>query len=142
MFRRNPFSGSASSPKVKEKTLPFFSLCSMPRRGLSRSSRHLKNISLAKDLRQVLKPKNTGAWDATDIAKRRAKHNPFRYYLSRLFKSDDDLQCALYSTLYSKRFQRKISRITIQSRYDTVPYCARDMTCTCKSAPCWNGSGT
>ena len=107
MSRRNPSSRSASSPKVEEKVCISFSSCSTPRRGLSRSSRYLKPISLAKDLHQALKPKKIGTWDATDIAKRRVKHHPFRHCLSRFFMSDDNLQCALYRTLYSGRFQRK-----------------------------------
>ena len=37
--------------------------------------------------------------------------------------------CTLYSALYSGRFQRKILRITTQSRYDTVPCCVQDITC-------------
>ena len=57
MSRRNPSSRSASSPKVDEKVCIPFSSCSTPRKGLSRSSRHLKPIFLAKDLHQVLKPK-------------------------------------------------------------------------------------
>ena len=59
---KNPSSRRASSPKVEEKTLLFFSSCSMPRRGLCRSSQQLKPISLAKYLHQVLKPKNIGTW--------------------------------------------------------------------------------
>ena len=40
-------------------------------RGLSRSSRHLKPISLAEDLPQglALRPKKIGTWDSADIAK-------------------------------------------------------------------------
>ena len=57
MSRRNPSSRSVSSPNVGEKTLLFFSWCWMPRKGLYRSSRHLKPISFAKNLHQVLKPK-------------------------------------------------------------------------------------
>ena len=56
MSRRNPSSRSASSPKVEEKVCISFSSCSTPRRGLSRSNRHLKFTSFAKDLHQVLKP--------------------------------------------------------------------------------------
>ena len=133
MSRRNSSSRSAcrsaSSPKAEEKTLLFFSSCSMPRRGLSRSSWHLKPISIANDLHQVLKPKNNGTWDATNIAKRRVKHHPFHYCLSIFFTSDDDLQCTLYSTLCSERFQRKILRIVMESRYDTILYCAHDIMC-------------
>ena len=57
MSQRNSSSRSASSPKVEEKVCISFSSCSMPRRGLSSSSRHLKPTSLAKDLHQALKPK-------------------------------------------------------------------------------------
>ena len=56
----------------------------------------------------MLKPKNISTWDTTDIAKRRVKRHSFRHCLSRCFTSDDDLQCASYSTLCSGRFQRKI----------------------------------
>ena len=45
----------------------------------------------------MLKPKNIGTWVATDYAKRRVKHHPFRHYFSRFFSSDDHLQCALDS---------------------------------------------
>ena len=64
--------------------------------------------------------KKIGTWDTTDIAKRCIEHHPFRHYLSRFFRSDDDLQCALYSTLYSGRFQRKFC----ESRWKvgTIPY--------------------
>ena len=48
---------SATSPYMEEKTLLFFSSCSMPIRGLCRSSRHLKPISIAKNVHQVLKRK-------------------------------------------------------------------------------------
>ena len=129
MSGRNPSSRSASSPNVEEKKLHSFSLCWMPRKGLYRSSHHLKPISQAKDLDQELKPKTFGTWEATDIAKRRVKHHPFRHCLSRFFMSEDDLQCALYSTLYSGRFQRKFLQITTQSWYDIVPYCVHDITC-------------
>ena len=137
MSRRNPSSRSASSPKLEEKVGISFSSCSAPRRGLSRSSRHLNPISLAKDLHQVLK--KFGTWDATDIATRRVKHHPFRHCLSRFFKSDDDLQCPLYSTLCSKSFTAKFC----ESRYEvgTIPYRTvrmisrvRAHDITCKSA--------
>ena len=110
---------------MEEKTFLFFSLCSMPRKGLSRSSRHLKPISLAKDLHQVLKPKKIGTWDTTDIAKRRIKHHPFRHCLSRFFRSDDNLQCAWYSTLYGGRFQRKFCES--RCKVGTGPYCTMHM---------------
>ena len=120
MCRRNPSSRSASSPEVEEKTLLFFASCSMPRRGLSRSSRHLKPISLAKDLHQVMKPNNSGTWDATNIAKRRVKYHLFRHCLSRFFTSDDDFQCAFYRTLYSGRFLRKFCES--RRKVGTIPY--------------------
>ena len=120
MSRRNPSSRSASSPEVEELFLLFFSSCSMPRRGLSRSSRHWKPIYLTKDLHQVLKPKNIGTWDATDIAKRRAKHHSFRHCPSRFFTSDDNLQCELYSTLCSGRFQCKLCESL--RKVGTIPY--------------------
>ena len=114
MSRRNPSSRSASSPNVEEKTLLFFSSCWTPGKGLYISSRHFQPISLAKGLHQVLKPKKKkkkkkkkGICEATNIAKRRVKHHPFRHCLSRFFTSDDDLQCALYRTLCSGRFLRK-----------------------------------
>ena len=120
MSCRNPSSRSASSPKLEEKVGISSSSCSAPRRGLSRSSRHVKPISLAKDLHQALKPKKFGTWDATDIANRHVKHHPLRHCLSRFFTSDDDLQCALYRTRYNRRFQRKfcVSRIKV----GTIPY--------------------
>ena len=120
-------SSRSASPEVEEKTLLFFSSRSMPRRGLSRSSRHWKPISVAKDLHQVLKPKNIGTWDATNIAKCRVKHHSFRHCLSRFFKSADDIQCALYSTLYSGKFQRKFCES--QRKVGTIPYCVHDITC-------------
>ena len=130
MSRRNPSGRSASSPKVEEKILLFFPSCSTSRRSLSRSSRHLKPIYLAKHLHQVLKPKNIGTWDATDIAKRRVKHHPFRHCLSRFFTNDDDLQC-------SGRFWRKFceSGFWTQNRYYTVSYCVHDIMC--RSAMSW-----
>ena len=57
MSRQNPSSRSASSPKLEGKVCISFSLCSMPWKGLSRSSRPSKPIYLAKDVHQVLKPK-------------------------------------------------------------------------------------
>ena len=91
----------------RKKTLLFFSSCSTPRKYICRSSRLLKPISLAKYSHQGLKPKKIGTSEGTDIAKCRVKHHPFRHCLSRFFTSDDDLQCALYSTLCSEGFQRK-----------------------------------
>ena len=120
MSQSNPSCRSASSPKAEESTLLFFSSCSMPRKGLFRSSRHLKPISLAKDVHQVLKPKKIGIWDTTDIAKRRIKHHPFRHCISRFFRSDDDLQCTLYSTLYRGRLQRKFCES--RRKVGTIPY--------------------
>ena len=98
----------------------FFSSYTTPRRGLSRSSRHLKPLSPANDLHQVLKPKNIGTWDATDIAKHRDKHHSFRRCPSRFFTSDDDLQCTLYNTMCSGRFQRKICGSG--RKVGTIPY--------------------
>ena len=121
MSRRNPSSRSASSPNVKEKTLLYFSVCWTPRKGLYRSSRHLKPISLAKTLHQKLKPKKIGAWEVTDIPKRCIKHHPFRHCLWRFFTSDDDLQCAFYRTLYSGRFPRKFCKS--RRKVGTIPYC-------------------
>ena len=83
-----PVNRSASSPKLEEKVGISFSSCSAPRRGLSRSSRHLKPISLAEDLHQALRPKKFGTWDATDIAKRRVEHHPFRHCHSIFFTAD------------------------------------------------------
>ena len=125
---RNWSSKSASSPKREEKVCISFSSCSTPRRGLSISSRHLKPLSLAKDLHQVLKPKISTS-DATDIAKCRVKHHPFRHCLSRFFTGNDDL------ALCSERFQRKFCESLLESRYDTVLYCAHDITC--RSATSW-----
>ena len=90
------------------------------RRGLSRSSWHLKPIALARHLHQVLKPKNIGTWDAMDIAKRRVKHHPFRHCFSRFFTGADDLQCTLYSTLCSGSFLRKFCES--RCKVDTIPY--------------------
>ena len=117
------------------KTLLFFS-SSMPRRGLYRSSPHLKPISLDKDSHQVLKPKKKkkkkkkkkNGTEVTGIAYCRIKHHPFRYCRSRFFTSDDNLQYTLYSTLCSARFHCKFLRIVTQSRYDTVPYYVHDIT--------------
>ena len=142
MSRRNPSSRSASSPKVEEKVCISFSSCSMPRKGLYRSSQHLKPISFAKDLHHVMNRKKL-ARDRSQVllyavsnithsaiaSQDYIKHHPFRHCLSRLFASDNDLQWALYSTLCSWRFQCNILRMTTQSRYDTVPYCVQDITC-------------
>ena len=57
MSRRNPFRRSASSPRVEEIICISFSSCSTPGKGLYSSSRHLKPMSLTKDLHQVLNPK-------------------------------------------------------------------------------------
>ena len=81
MSRRNPSSRSASSPIAEEKTFHLFSSCCMLGKGLSRFSRHLKHIPLAKDLHQVLKPKTVGTWGATDIATHRIKHHLIRHLL-------------------------------------------------------------
>ena len=97
-----------------------FSLCWRPRKGLYRSSRHLKPISLAKDLHQVLKLEKNGTWEANDIAKRCVKHHPFRHCLSRFFTNGDDLQCALDRTLYSGRLQRKFCES--RRKVGTIPY--------------------
>ena len=133
MSRRSPSSGSASSPKVEEKTLLFFSSCSTPRTGICRSNRHLKPISVAKHVHQVLKPKKIGTWDATEFAKLRFEHNPFRHCPSRFFTSDDDLQGALYSTLYSGRFQRKFCES--RCKVGTIPYhTVRMISRACRSA--------
>ena len=40
--------------------------------------------------------------------------------------SSQSLQCTLYSLLYSGIFKHKTLRITMQSRYDTVPCCVHD----------------
>ena len=120
-----------SSPNVEEKFC-IFSLCWMPRKGLYRASCYFEPISFTKILHQVLK---LGTWEVTNIAKRRIKHHPFRHCLSRFFTSDDDLQCVLYSTLSSARFQRIFLRNMTQNRYNTAPYCAHDMTC--RSTTSW-----
>ena len=125
---KNLSSRSASSQKVEEKVCISFSLCLRPQKGLYSSIRHLKPILLARDLHEVLKPKKIGTWDVTDIAIRRVKHHPIRHCLSRFFTSDDDLQCALYSTLCSGRFQHKICES--RRKIGTIPYrtCAHDIT--------------
>ena len=97
----------------------FFS-CSTPGTGLYSSRRQLKPIFLAKDLHQMLKPKNIGIWDATNIAKRCVKQHSFRHCLTRFFTSDGDLQCALYSTLCTGRFQRKFCKS--RRKVSTIPY--------------------
>ena len=122
---------------MEEKLCSFFSSCLMPRRGLSRSSWHLKCISLAKDLHQVLKPKNIGTWGATDIAERHVKYQSFHHCLSRFFTSDDDLQCALYSTLCSGRFQRTICESG--RKVGMTPYRTMCMiSCAGAQRPGWN----
>ena len=75
------------------KRLHFFLPMFDTQEGLSRESRHLTSTAFAKEYHQALKPKYIGPWDATDIAKCRVKHHPFRHCLSRIFMSDDDLQC-------------------------------------------------
>ena len=107
MCQRNPSSRSASSPHGEENTLFFFPLCWTPRKGFYRSSRHLKSISLAKQLHHVLKSTKSGTWEVADIAKRRVKHHPIRHCPSKFFASDDDNQCVLYRILYSARYQRR-----------------------------------
>ena len=77
----------------------------------------MKAISLAKDVHQVLKLKNLGTRDATDIAKRRIKHHPFRHCF---FTGDDDLQCTLYSALCSGSFLRKFC--DSRCKVGTIPY--------------------
>ena len=123
----------------------FFS-CSMPRRGLYRSSPHLKpiHVSLDKDSHQVLKPKKKKKKEK----KRKKWHWGHRYCLlphqtssipllpSRFFTSDDNLQYTLYSTLCSARFHCKFLRIVTQSRYNAVPYYVHDITW--KSVMYWN----
>ena len=98
-----------------------FSSCSTPRKYICRSSRHLKPISFAKYSHQVLKSKRTGTWEVTDIAKCRVKHHPFRHCISRFFTSDDNLQCALYSTLCSEEFQREVCES--RRKVGTTSYC-------------------
>ena len=91
----------------------------------------IKSISETYILRQRItssaETEKIGTWDATDIAKRRVKHHPFRHCLSRFFTSDDDLQCTLYSTLYSGRFQRKINFCESRLKVGTIPYRAHDI---------------
>ena len=110
---------------MEENVCISFSSCSMLRRGLSSSSRHLKPTFLAKDLYQALKPKTITTWDVTNITKRSVKHRLFRYCLSRFFTSDDDLQCALYKTPYSGRFQHKFCESRL--KVGTIPYRTESM---------------
>ena len=129
MSRRNPSSRSASSPKVEEKVCISFSSCPRPGKGLFSSSRHLKPISLAKDLRQVLKPEKVvlGMLPTSLNAASNITHSAI------VFTSDDDIQCALYSSIVHcevEDFNVKFceSRAT-QSPCYAVPYCACDVTC-------------
>ena len=89
-----------------------FSSCFTTRKGLYRQSWHLKPISLGQDLHQLTKQK-------------KAYHRPLILYnaassithsaiadqhsLRVLEWPQFNLQCTLYSTLYSGNFQRKIS---------------------------------
>ena len=103
-----PVNRGDSSPKLEGKVGISFSSCSAPRRGLYRSSRHLKPMSLAEDLHQALRPKKFGTWDATDIGKRRVKHHPFRHC-----RSQDS------SRVTTIRPSMRIVRDTVESRIST-----------------------
>ena len=111
---------------MEEEVCISFYVRSTHGKGLYRSSRHLKPISLTTDLLQVLKAKN---WHlkVTGIAIHRVKHHPFRQCQPRFFTAGDDLQYTLYSALYNEIFQLKMLRITTQSPYDTVSYCVHDI---------------
>ena len=130
MSRRNPSSRSASSPKVEEKTLLFFSTCSMPRKGLYRSSRHLKPVSLAKDSHQVLKPKKMALGiPLTSLnAMSSITHSAIASQDSSRVTTTFNAHCTAHCTT-TRKISTSILRITTQSRYDTVPYCSHDITC-------------
>ena len=120
MSRRNPFSRSASSPNVEEKNFALFLLMlDAQKRPLLIMSPFESYIRCQKFTSTAETEKN-GTWEVTDIAKRRVKHHPFHHCRSRFFRDDDDLQCALYSTLYSGRFQRKFCES--RRKVGTIPY--------------------
>ena len=104
---------------MEEKVFISFSSCSMPRRGLSRSSRHLKPIPLAKDLHQVMKSKKIGTWGASDTAKHRVKHHPFRHCRSRFFTvtMTFNAHCTVHCI---GRFQCKFCES--RGKVGTIPY--------------------
>ena len=137
MSRRNPSSTSASSQNIEGKVCISFSLCLMPWKGLSRSSRPLKPISLAKDLHQVLKPKNmalrmppTLLNSASNITYSAiASQDSSRVTTTFNINAHCTVHCAVGD------FNVIFAIITTQSRYDTVPYCVHVFTC--RSATSW-----
>ena len=93
MSGRNPFSGSASSPKLEEKLR--FSSPRFRRPEKSLVDQVFEAYIPCSRFTSVLKPKNIGTWDATKFAKVRFEHHYFHHCLSRFFTSDDNLQHAL-----------------------------------------------
>ena len=130
MSQRNPSSGSASSPNVEEKTLLFFSLCWTPRKGLYRSSRHLKPIFLAKNLHQVLKPKKMalGRSPMSLNAASNITHSAIASQDSSRVTTTFNVQCTVHCTV--KDFNANFANHDAKSvRYRT----AHDITCRCAS---------
>ena len=110
MSRKKQSSRSASSPKVGEKLSSFSPYVGRPEKA-SIEQIAIKNLySSSKTYINCWNRKNIGTWDATDLAIHHVKHHPYLHYLWRFFTSDNDLQCILYSTLYSERFQHKFCK--------------------------------
>ena len=87
----------------------FYSSCWTPRKSIYRSSRHLKPISLAKKLHQVLKPKKRGAVRSLISlnAASNITHSAIASQGSSRVTTTFNAHCILYSTLYCGRFQRR-----------------------------------
>ena len=141
MCCRNLSSSGAPSPKVEEKTLLFSSHVRRPRGTFLDQVWHLQLESLAKDLHQVLKPNNIGTLNATDIAKRRVKHHPFRHCLSRFLMKPDIFNghctyCTVHCTMEDFH-----ANLWITTQIGTVRYHYLCMK-SCVEAECprsWNG---
>ena len=124
MSLRNPFSRSASSQKVEEKLLVFFS--SRPGKAFINHSSKSYNLWAKIYIK---------CWNRKKLALERSpvSHNA-KWNITHsaiadqtFFTSGDTLQCTLYNTLCRGRFKLKIFCITKQSRCDTVPCCVHDM---------------
>ena len=120
MSRRNPSSRTASSPKVEEKTFLLLSSCSMPRRGLSRSSRHLKPISLAKDVHQVLKPKILALGIAPTSLN--AASNITHSAIASQDSSGVTTTCSAHCTVHCAARDFNVKICELRCKVGTIPY--------------------
>ena len=122
--------------KLKEK-FEFLSLHVRHRSfstSLSRSSRHLKPISLAKYLYQMLKPKKMALGMPLTLlnAASNLTYSAIASQDSPPETTTFKAHCTVHFVVGD--FNVTFAKITKQSQYDTVPYCVRDVIITCRSA--------